>query len=66
MAKAKTQFVCSNCGYTSARYLGRCPNCGQWNTLIEEKIVPEAVVNRKARISFDGRVAKPKKISEIS
>ncbi len=66
MAKAKTQFICSNCGYTSARYLGRCPNCGQWNTLIEEKIVPEAVVNRKARISFDGRVAKPKKISEIS
>ncbi|EHN58882.1 DNA repair protein RadA [Oenococcus kitaharae] len=66
MAKQKTQFVCSNCGYTSAGYLGRCPNCGQWNTLVEEKIVPDTVVNRKARISLDGRVAKPQRISEIS
>ncbi|MDR2661092.1 MAG: DNA repair protein RadA [Lactobacillaceae bacterium] len=66
MAKTKTQFVCSNCGFTSARYLGRCPSCGQWNTLIEEKIVPDVVKNRKARISLDGRIAKPQKISEIT
>lgn len=65
MAKVKTQFICSNCGFVSARYMGRCPNCGQWNTLIEEKIVPE-VANRKARISLDGRQAKPQKISEIT
>ncbi|WP_439425613.1 DNA repair protein RadA [Oenococcus alcoholitolerans] len=66
MARAKTQFVCSNCGYISARYLGRCPNCGQWNTLVEEKIVPEKVVNRKARVSLAGKTARPQKISDIS
>ncbi|MGF7437617.1 DNA repair protein RadA [Lentilactobacillus senioris] len=38
MAKSKTQFVCQNCGYISPRYLGRCPNCGEWNTLVEEVV----------------------------
>lgn len=66
MVKAKTQFICSNCGFVSARYLGRCSNCGAWNTFVEEKIVPEKVANRKARISLEGRTAKPQKISEIS
>ena len=36
MPKAKTRYVCQNCGYVSATYLGRCPNCGGWNTLVEE------------------------------
>lgn len=35
---AKTHFVCQNCGYESPRWLGRCPNCGEWNTLVEEEI----------------------------
>ncbi|WP_262315042.1 DNA repair protein RadA [Lacticaseibacillus parakribbianus] len=38
MAKAKTQYVCQNCGYISAGYLGRCPNCGTWNSLVEETL----------------------------
>lgn len=34
--KNKTSFICQNCGFHSPKWLGRCPNCGQWNTLIEE------------------------------
>ncbi len=34
--KIKTSFICQNCGFQSPKWLGRCPNCGQWNTLIEE------------------------------
>ncbi len=34
--KNKTSFVCQNCGFHSPKWLGRCPNCGEWNTLIEE------------------------------
>ena len=34
--KNKTTFVCQNCGFHSPKWLGRCPNCGEWNTLIEE------------------------------
>jgi DNA repair protein RadA/Sms len=33
MAKAKSKFVCQSCGYQSPKYLGRCPNCGAWNSL---------------------------------
>ena len=36
MAKEKTNYVCSECGGTSAKWLGKCPSCGAWNTLIEQ------------------------------
>ena len=39
MAKAKTIFVCSNCGYESAKWLGKCPACNEWNSFYEEKVV---------------------------
>ncbi len=38
MAKASTQYVCQGCGATSPRWLGRCPACGGWNTLVEELV----------------------------
>jgi DNA repair protein RadA/Sms len=34
--KQKTAFICQNCGFNSPKWLGRCPSCGEWNTLIEE------------------------------
>ena len=36
MAKVKTRYKCRNCGYISASYLGRCPNCGAWNQFEKE------------------------------
>lgn len=38
MSKTKTAFFCSNCGYISTKWLGKCPSCNQWNTLVEEVI----------------------------
>ena len=38
MAKASTIFVCNECGYESAKWLGKCPACNSWNTFYEEKI----------------------------
>jgi DNA repair protein RadA/Sms len=35
MAKAKKVFICSSCGYQTPKWLGRCPSCGEWNTLVE-------------------------------
>ena len=35
MAKDKAIYICSECGGTSAKWLGKCPSCGAWNTLIE-------------------------------
>ena len=38
MSKVKTGFFCQNCGYESAKWLGKCPSCQQWNTFVEELI----------------------------
>ena len=40
MAKTKTKFVCQNCGYTTAKWMGRCPECGTWDSLAEELETP--------------------------
>ena len=52
MAKQKTEFVCSECGYKSSRWLGKCQNCGSWNTMTEE-IVEEksASAVKRSRIA---------------
>ena len=42
MAKAKIRYVCTSCGSVSSRWLGRCPQCGEWNTMAEETVTPEA------------------------
>lgn len=40
MAKGKTvAFFCQECGYESAKWLGQCPSCKAWNTLVEELVV---------------------------
>ncbi len=44
MAKSKTIFVCNQCGYETPRWLGRCPDCGNWNTLEEQ--APEVQIKQ--------------------
>ena len=38
MAKAKTVFFCKECGNESSKWLGQCPACKQWDTMVEQKI----------------------------
>lgn len=67
MAKAKLHYVCQNCGYTTPRYLGRCPNCGQWNTLVEE--VDQTTVKPAANsvtTTLTGIVSKPQKMRDVN
>ena len=47
MAKAKTMYVCSQCGYETPRWLGRCPDCGSWNTLEEQQAASESKLPEK-------------------
>ena len=46
MGKDKTIFVCSSCGYESAKWLGKCPACNEWNSFYEEKII---IVQKKVK-----------------
>lgn len=39
--KQKTMYVCQECGYDTVKWMGRCPGCGAWNTMVEERVVPE-------------------------
>ena len=48
MAKVKTKWVCQNCGYETAKYIGKCPDCGSWGTLVEEKEVKSSPVQSVA------------------
>ena len=47
MAKNKTIFVCNECGYESAKWLGKCPACNSWNTFFEQKVVETKNSNNK-------------------
>jgi len=40
--KKKTMYVCQNCGYDNTRWMGKCPGCGAWNTMVEEVVAPPA------------------------
>ncbi len=63
MARQKTQFVCQNCGYISLKWMGRCPECGEWNTMVEEIIIPEDKVQEQ--ISLLKQPAIPVDIEKI-
>lgn len=43
MAKAKTVFFCQSCGYESAKWMGQCPGCKEWNTFVEETVDKKSV-----------------------
>ncbi|MFI3804296.1 DNA repair protein RadA [Vagococcus fluvialis] len=62
--KKKNEFVCQDCGYISPKYLGRCPNCGNWNTLVEEIIQEQAT--RHSRVSLTGESTKPQKLNQVT
>ncbi|MCO6516470.1 MAG: DNA repair protein RadA, partial [Snodgrassella sp.] len=47
MVKQKTQFQCRNCGGNSPKWQGRCPHCGEWNTLEETAVLPAVASNSR-------------------
>ena len=49
MAKSKTAYVCQNCGYESAKWYGKCPECGQWNTMEEQLNAPAPMGGKAAQ-----------------
>ncbi len=63
MPKEKTRFFCQECGYESIRWLGKCPGCEHWNTMVEETVVNASAPSR-AGFSSASKSA-PQKLDEI-
>ncbi|MBE6314543.1 MAG: DNA repair protein RadA [Bacteroidales bacterium] len=63
--KVKNIFFCSNCGHESAKWLGKCPACGEWNTFVEEKVVVSKKLSIKGKQGGLVESSSPIKISEI-
>ncbi|MDD4645544.1 MAG: DNA repair protein RadA [Bacteroidales bacterium] len=57
----KTTFSCKNCGANSAKWIGRCPSCGEWNTYIEEEVIKSPRPGKPRTISQ----STPKRLPEI-
>jgi len=64
-AKVKTKYVCQNCGYSTPRWIGKCPDCDEWNTLIEEIIDKDKRTSNRST-SLLKQSANLKSISDIN
>ncbi|MBS1662141.1 MAG: DNA repair protein RadA [Bacteroidetes bacterium] len=67
MSKIKTAFFCSNCGYESAKWLGKCPSCEQWNTFVEEVITKDNKLAESEwkKFSTDKKEGRTLSLSEV-
>ena len=68
MAKQRTAYVCSECGYDTPKWVGRCPSCGEWNTFKEMKLGNDLPSKGAAAVAVAGlhrAGARPMRLSEI-
>ena len=62
-ARTKTSFFCQQCGTESLKWVGRCPGCGEWNTMVEE-LKPTKAEQRRGFVASES-MAKPQRLQEI-
>lgn len=65
MAKLKSVYFCSNCGYESPKWMGKCPSCGEWSTFVEELVAKNASSKNDDTRSFSGIKSEPLSIGQI-
>ncbi|MEK7544218.1 MAG: DNA repair protein RadA [Patescibacteria group bacterium] len=64
--KLKTSFVCQQCGYESPSWMGKCPSCASWNSLIETvREIPSSKSSREAGSRSARQISKPQKLSDV-
>ncbi len=65
MVKSRTQFICQNCGVSYPKWTGKCDNCGEWNTLVEQAAVSQGK-SAVARSASSGHVLTPQTMQSIA
>ena len=66
MAKLKSAYFCSNCGYESPKWMGRCLACGEWSTFVEELVRKDAASQKDDTRSFTDIKSKPLPLKDIN
>ncbi|MEM7112273.1 MAG: DNA repair protein RadA [Chloroflexota bacterium] len=64
MAKQRVQYVCQSCGRTTPQYMGRCPRCGEFDTMVEQVVAPKTAVSTKKRAT--SVTSKPQRLADIT
>lgn len=62
MAKAKMVYFCKECGYETAKWMGQCPGCKEWNTFVDEPVQKKTVSDSRRR----GLMVEPSRLSEVA
>ena len=57
MSKPRIKYICSNCGYESLRWLGKCPSCDTWSSFSEELIEEKKSPKRKRRLRLSATLS---------
>jgi len=65
LAKAKTTFYCQNCGANSAKWVGKCPACGEWNTYVEEIVTKGSSTEKEVWEDASAPRNQPRKIQDV-
>ena len=65
MAKLKSVYFCSQCGYESPKWMGKCPSCGEWSTFVEELVRKDVMSKQEDTRSFQSVRSEPQQLREI-
>ena len=66
MARIKTSFFCTECGHEASGWLGRCPGCGAWNTLVEEKKTAKNIAGGGSWVSAQTKDPVPARLADVT
>ena len=62
-SKIKQVWYCTSCGNEYAKWMGRCPACGEWNTIVEHKVAVSGGSMRAAATAVPGSMSRPRPLS---
>ena len=66
MAKKRSRYVCKNCNRVTAAYVGRCPKCGEFDTMVEEVLVEEVSASKRNRRAVGQSDSKPQRLADVT